>query len=495
MSLLLIAGSLFLNWRLKDSPDQLASPNLIDVGVVHPHEQDLRHQVLIFLLAAGEEVPMTDRSPLHIACVLYDPGQTFWTLCGQGMQDEAREHGGIVLSSRPYSEKDHAKELCSYLKQGDVDAVIVAGGQFSINPPPTPARTALIPIITCSATVQGIPITCALEPDMCRVAELVVTYVAEQLHGQGCIVHLQGPPAIESAIARAQGFAGVLAQYPHLTAIEAYGTWDRASGAKAMHDVLATHPTPQAVFAHSDQMALGAIEALEQAGRSDVLVGGVDAIPEALMAIRAGRMVATADMAPYKIGRTALRLALQALRHEALPSTLLADVRLITADNLVDAMLDTVQVLPGVLHSVMDAHGTQLQIQTEMITTQQQLIRELSTPLIPISDTVMVMPLIGAISTSRATQITEAALEAVSREGTQVLIIDITGVAVVDTSVVNHLLQMAQATQLLGSIVVLVGISPEVAQTIVQLGMDLSRIVTRSTLQAGLEYAARKVQR
>ena len=130
-----------------------------------------------------------------------------------------------------------------------------------------------------------------------------------------------------------------------------------------------------------------------------------------------------------------------------------------------------------------------------MITTQQQVIRELSTPLIPISDTVMVMPLIGAISTSRATQITQAALEAVSRQGTQVLIIDITGVAVVDTSVVNHLLQMAQASQLLGTSVVVVGISPEVAQTIVQLGMDLSRFVTRSTLQAGLEYAARKVQR
>jgi anti-anti-sigma factor len=261
-----------------------------------------------------------------------------------------------------------------------------------------------------------------------------------------------------------------------------------------MHDVLATHPAPQAVFAHSDEMALGAIEALQQAGRSDVLVGGVDAIPEALMAIRAGRMVATADMAPYKLGRTALRLALQALRHETLSPRLLADVPLITAESLVDAMSDTLQVLPGVLRSVMDAARAQLQIQTEMITTQQQLIRELSTPLIPISDTVMVMPLIGAISTSRATQITEAALEAVSRQGTQVLIIDITGVAVVDTSVINHLLQMAQATQLLGTSVVLVGISPEVAQTIVQLGLDLSRIVTRSTLQAGLEYAVRKAQ-
>jgi ABC-type sugar transport system substrate-binding protein/anti-anti-sigma regulatory factor len=410
------------------------------------------------------------------------------------MQDEARVHGGIVLSSRPYTERDYAEELSSYLKQGDVDAVIVAGGQFSINPPATPARTTPIPIILCTASLQGIPITCDLQPDLRRAAELVVTYLAEQLHGQGRIVHLQGPPDNGSAVLRAQGFAAALAQHPQLTAIEAYGAWDRALGAKAMHDVLATHPAPQAVFAHSDQMALGAIEALEQAGRSDVLVGGVDAIPEALMAIHAGRMVASADMAPYKLGQTALRLALQALRHEVLPPTLPADVRLITAESLVDAMLDTVQVLPGVLRSMTDAYRAQLEIQTEMITTQQQVIRELSTPLIPISDTVMVMPLIGAISTSRAAQITEAALEAISRQGTQVLIIDITGVAVVDTSVINHLLQMAQASQLLGTIVVMVGISPEVAQTIVQLGLDLSRIVTRSTLQAGLEYATRKVQ-
>jgi anti-anti-sigma factor len=258
---------------------------------------------------------------------------------------------------------------------------------------------------------------------------------------------------------------------------------------------LATHPALQAVFAHSDEMALGAIEALEQAGRSDTLVGSVDAIPEALMAIHTGRMVASADMAPYKLGRTALRLALQALRHDPLPPTLLADVRLITAECLVDAMLDTVYVLPGVLRSVMDTHRMQLQIQAEMIATQQQLIRELSTPLIPVSDAVMIVPLIGAINTARATQITEAVLDAVSRQHTRILIIDITGIAVVDTSVINYLLQMAQAAQLLGTTVLLVGISPEVAQTIVHLGVDLSRIVTRSTLQAGLEYAARKAQR
>src|SRR5258706_16361027 len=99
------------------------------------------------------------------------------------------------------------------------------------------------------------------------------------------------------------------------------------------------------------------------------------------------------------------------------------------------------------------------------------------------------MPLSGTNDTTRAAQITESLLAAVSRQQTWVLIIDITGVPVVDTGVVNHIVQTARAARLLGTTVLLVGIGPGVAQTIVHLGIDLSSIVTRSTLQAGLEYA------
>lgn len=120
---------------------------------------------------------------------------------------------------------------------------------------------------------------------------------------------------------------------------------------------------------------------------------------------------------------------------------------------------------------------------------QQHALRELSTPLIPLSDEVLVLPLVGTIETLRAQQILETLLEGVSAHRVRTVIIDITGVLVVDTQVANVLLRAAQATRLLGAETILTGIRPEVAQTLVQLGADLSGLVTRSTLQSGITYA------
>lgn len=123
---------------------------------------------------------------------------------------------------------------------------------------------------------------------------------------------------------------------------------------------------------------------------------------------------------------------------------------------------------------------------------QQRLVetvRELSTPIIPIHENILVLPLVGGIDTRRAQQIMEVMLSGLSRYQAEVLIIDITGVSMVDTGVANHLLQATKAASLLGARCVLVGISPEVAQTVVRLGIDLSSTVTRRNLQAGIEYA------
>jgi rsbT co-antagonist protein RsbR len=99
------------------------------------------------------------------------------------------------------------------------------------------------------------------------------------------------------------------------------------------------------------------------------------------------------------------------------------------------------------------------------------------------------MPLIGHIDSVRSTQIMEALLDGVQKFQTALVIISITGVPMVDTAIANHLVQAAHAVSLLGAQCVLVGISPEVAQTVVQLGVDLSRLVTRGDLQAGIAYA------
>lgn len=128
-------------------------------------------------------------------------------------------------------------------------------------------------------------------------------------------------------------------------------------------------------------------------------------------------------------------------------------------------------------------------LQQEIIDAQQNAIRELSTPLLPIADHILTLPLIGTIDSGRALQIMEDLLEGISIHQASVAIVDITGIRVVDTQVAQAILQTAQATRLLGAQVVLTGIQPQIAQTLVQLGADMSGIITCSTLQAGIAYA------
>jgi rsbT co-antagonist protein RsbR len=142
-----------------------------------------------------------------------------------------------------------------------------------------------------------------------------------------------------------------------------------------------------------------------------------------------------------------------------------------------------------ILQDLQESNKAQLQLQHEIIAAQQRMIQELSTPIIPISDKILVLPLIGTIDSARAQQIMETMLVTISKQQAAVLIIDITGVAIVDTGVAHYLLQAARAAQLLGTQVMLVGISPEVAQTVVQLGVDLSSLTTYSSLQFGLAHA------
>lgn len=128
-------------------------------------------------------------------------------------------------------------------------------------------------------------------------------------------------------------------------------------------------------------------------------------------------------------------------------------------------------------------------LREEIIQTQANTLIELSIPLIPITDQVMVMPLIGTVDTRRAQAVLDTLLQGVAAKQARVVILDITGVPVVDTQVANGLMRAAQAVQLLGARMVLTGIRPEVAQTLVGLNVNLHSIVTRSTLQSGIAFA------
>lgn len=126
---------------------------------------------------------------------------------------------------------------------------------------------------------------------------------------------------------------------------------------------------------------------------------------------------------------------------------------------------------------------------SETVTRHQAAIRELSTPVIRVHDRVLLLPLVGAIDSQRAHQIMETVLTRVVEVQARAVILDIAGVAVVDTKVADHLVKTTAAIRLLGAETILTGISAEVARTIVQLGVEISSMHTRSRLADGIELA------
>ncbi|WP_437679737.1 response regulator [Sorangium sp. So ce131] len=131
-------------------------------------------------------------------------------------------------------------------------------------------------------------------------------------------------------------------------------------------------------------------------------------------------------------------------------------------------------------------------LQAEVIRAQDARLAELSTPLIPITDHIMVMPLIGTIDAGRAQQALVAALNGVQANNAQVVILDVTGVTVIDSEVASTLMSTAAALRLLGAKAVITGIRAELAQTLIDLGIDLGAVVTKGTLKSGISYALKQ---
>ncbi len=127
------------------------------------------------------------------------------------------------------------------------------------------------------------------------------------------------------------------------------------------------------------------------------------------------------------------------------------------------------------------------------IESQRILIEQIAVSVIQVWEGVLLLPLVGVIDTHRANRILESMLEAISRHQARVMILDVTGVPLVDTSVAGYIIRSIQASQLLGCESILVGISPHIAQTLVQLGIDFGHITTRATLQQGLEYGLHRL--
>ena len=139
------------------------------------------------------------------------------------------------------------------------------------------------------------------------------------------------------------------------------------------------------------------------------------------------------------------------------------------------------------------AVDTYIQARESTMRKQQEAIRELSTPVLQIRERLLLLPIIGVIDTHRARLITDSVLKSIRASRAKVVVMDVTGVSTIDSKVANHLLQTVTAAGLMGAQVIVTGLSSDVAQALVALGLDLGKLETAGDLQGGIEEAERRL--
>lgn len=164
----------------------------------------------------------------------------------------------------------------------------------------------------------------------------------------------------------------------------------------------------------------------------------------------------------------------------------------ITKENHIDFLTEFDKWFTPMNNEIVSMYSTTWE---RTVSLQKMALQELSAPLIPVFEGITVMPLVGTIDTERAKQIMENLLSGVVKHRSEVVLIDITGVPVVDTMVAHHIIQAAEAVRLVGAKCMLVGIRPEIAQTIVNLGINLNQFTTKNTLKKGIEDALEMTNR
>ena len=433
--------------------------------------------------------------PIHIGYTCHHIIHTYWASHAQSAKKRATEIGVEFFLEPANTVAEQVAAIGDFIAR-EMAAVIIGpvdGTDPALASAAEEALAAGIPVISTSTMIEGVQVTCATGTDNLKGGEIVAAYLAERLDGRGKVVLVDAPYPMP----RVEGFRKTLEGYPGCSiAFSAPGTWSRESGARVMREALAAHPDIAAVYAANDLMALGTLDAIAEAGRGDILIVGFDGYPQVFAAISRGEMAATIDQRPFTVGGLSVEMAVKILRGEGVPPVSLLNPVLVTADNAAEAALLTHDMLPDLLADLVKTYDEQqrvqeenLRLQQEMIEAQQGTILELSTPIIPVWERVIVMPLIGGIDTNRARDITRRLLAGIREHRARVVILDITGVPIVDSGVAAHLDKTIQAARLKGAHTIITGISDAVAETIIDLGINWSSIKTAPNLQIALASA------
>ncbi len=199
------------------------------------------------------------------------------------------------------------------------------------------ANEAGIPVFTVDRSAAGGEVVSHIASDNVAGGRMAAEFLCNALGGEGKVVELEGIPGTSAARDRGKGFNEYMSENCPGIEIVARQTanFNRAEGLTVFENILQAQPEIDGVFAHNDEMILGAIEAAEAAGRADEIVFvGFDAIDDAIQAIKEGKLAATVAQQPAEMGRLAVETAVKYLNGEDVPEYIPVDLALVTAETL-----------------------------------------------------------------------------------------------------------------------------------------------------------------
>jgi len=275
--------------------------------------------------------------PIIIAVSLLNLSNEFIVLLNQAMAAKAQELGvKLIVNDARRSAERQVQQVENFIVQ-QVDAIILNPCEREASSPAVDkALAAGIPIVNVNSRTRSLPTAFVGSRDE-ESARIAMEYIAQRLEGKGKVLMMQGFMGQTAQIDRERGAREVLAQYPGLKLLaDQTAEWDRAKAISLMENwIQAFGDQIDAVFAQNDEMGMGAVLALEQAKRkSQVLVASVDAIADALDAVKAGRLDATVFQDAAGQGSGAVETAYKIVKHKPFEKEVFIPFRLVTKENV-----------------------------------------------------------------------------------------------------------------------------------------------------------------
>ncbi len=272
----------------------------------------------------GVAICMTEDTPFFVSLI-------------QGAREAAQELGVDLLVV--YADENcnlQAKQIIRLSRQ-NIDALLLNPVSYGTDPACDNlihamkiVQTGSIPILTIDRGFRDNGIICHIASDNRSGGRMAGDYLAESMNRSGNIVEITGTPGSSAAMERGRGFREAIAQYPDIDLIASVNAdFDKDEAEEAFAQILSEYDSIGGVFAHNDDMVLGAIDAAFEQGRDGILFVGFDAIDDAVAAVEKGDLLATVAQRPEEMGRLGVETAVDYLNGKDVPDSIIVDLALI----------------------------------------------------------------------------------------------------------------------------------------------------------------------